>query len=236
VSTQTNGADPLLIRANKLDLLERVANDLAHEIKNPLHSMVINLEVLKRRISRAEAAGSSDMLRYADVLGSELDRVSQRVDLLLRMVRPGRASDSASLHEILDETRELVEVEAARRSVELRFSQTSLGGRVTAPREAARQVILNLVVTILDLLQPGDLLHIDAGRDAQGTFVSVSGPASTGTTTTDASLEPAIASADAVYEGPSYTIARLLGESLGGRVEANTSNGLSLTFSLPFPR
>jgi signal transduction histidine kinase len=232
VSTQTNGADPLLIRANKLNLLERVANDLAHEIKNPLHSMVINLEVLKRRISRAEADGSSDMLRYADVLGSELDRVSQRVDLLLRMVRPGRASDSASLHEILDETRELVEVEAARRSVQLRFSQTSLGGRATAPREAARQVILNLVVTILDLLRPGDLLHIDAGRDAQGTYVCVSGPASTAA---DASLEPAIASEDAVYEGPSYAIARLLGESLGGRVEADTSNGLSLTFSLPIP-
>src|ERR1700741_2799475 len=34
---------PPALRANKLDLLERLADDLAHEIKNPLHSMVINL-------------------------------------------------------------------------------------------------------------------------------------------------------------------------------------------------
>ena len=35
------------LHASRYALLSRLADDLAHEIKNPLHSMVINLEVLR---------------------------------------------------------------------------------------------------------------------------------------------------------------------------------------------
>ena len=59
-------AAALALRANKLDLLERLADDLAHEIKNPLHSMVINLEVLKRRVARADSP--DEVQRYIVVL------------------------------------------------------------------------------------------------------------------------------------------------------------------------
>src|SRR5687768_15352006 len=89
-STQTESADLQAIRANKLALVERLADDLAHEIKNPLHSMVINLEVLRRRIARLAETDQGELLRYAGVVGGELDRVTRRIDLLLRLVRPER--------------------------------------------------------------------------------------------------------------------------------------------------
>jgi CheY-like chemotaxis protein len=81
-----SSAEPVSLRANKLDLLERLADDLAHEIKNPLHSMVINLEVLKRRLNRVKNGEVDDVLRYAGVLGEELDRVHRRIELLLRLL------------------------------------------------------------------------------------------------------------------------------------------------------
>ena len=37
-------------RANRYDILSRLADDLAHEIKNPLNAIVVNLEVLRRKI------------------------------------------------------------------------------------------------------------------------------------------------------------------------------------------
>src|SRR5690606_30390207 len=51
VNPDDPAATPMMIRDNKLALVERLADDLAHEIKNPLHAMVINLEVLRRRIA-----------------------------------------------------------------------------------------------------------------------------------------------------------------------------------------
>jgi signal transduction histidine kinase len=100
VSSKHRVADQETIRENKLALVERLADDLAHEIKNPLHSMVINLEVLRRRIARLEGDSNEDLLRYAGVLNAELERVSRRVELLLRLVRPNRESeDEATLAE-----------------------------------------------------------------------------------------------------------------------------------------
>jgi len=225
VSSQANGADPL-IRANKLDLLERVADDLAHEIKNPLHSMVINLEVLKRRITRAQPEQTGDMLRYANVLASELERVSHRVDLLLRMVRPGRG-DSTTLREALDELRELLEVEGSRRSVDVRFADYPSGARVAAPREAARQVILNMVLAVLDTLHAGDALIVRI--ENAGTEVRIHVEA----LPADPTRDPGSGS----LSGPCRDAAELLGGELGGRLVEQSADGpASLSLSLPATR
>jgi len=87
-TSTASGNQALVLRANKLDLLERLADGLAHEIKNPLHSMVINLEVLKRRVARADSP--DEVQRYIGVLAGELERVNRRIELLLRLSRPGR--------------------------------------------------------------------------------------------------------------------------------------------------
>ncbi|MGH7504409.1 MAG: histidine kinase dimerization/phospho-acceptor domain-containing protein, partial [Longimicrobiales bacterium] len=59
----------------------------AHEIKNPLHAMVINLEVLKRRVA---AGNTESALERAVVLEQELRRVNELVNQLLLLLRPPR--------------------------------------------------------------------------------------------------------------------------------------------------
>ncbi len=154
-------ADPLAVRANKLDLLERLSDALAHEIKNPLHSMVINLEVLKRRLARVPE-GAGDVLRYATVLGEELERVNRRVDLLLRLARPERTGPvEATLNEIVDELMELVLLEARHRTATVEFRSHGPMVRVRVARQAARQIILDLVLDALEGCSPGDVLLIE---------------------------------------------------------------------------
>jgi signal transduction histidine kinase len=235
VSALPNGTDPTAIRANKLDLLERLAEDLAHEIKNPLHSMVINLEVLKRRISRAEAEGTADILRYVDVLGSELERVSHRIELLLQLVRPSRGGEPVPLDELVDELGELVELEALRRSVHAHFQPEVVGSLARVPREVARQVMLNLVLSVLDRLPPGSDLYVSLDQDGEQARVRVTGspPAK--------AMKPG--STGAVGGPPGFehplplSIAQALGEELGGYVEITDEPPTrSVVFSLPLRR
>jgi signal transduction histidine kinase len=143
-------ADAGSIRANKLELLERLADDLAHEIKNPLHSMVINLEVLKRRLSRAAPAGGDDVLRYAGVLSEELDRVHRRIELLLRLSRPDRAPEETTLQEVVEELLELIQLEARQHGAHLEFHRGGETDRIRVSRAHLRQIILNLVLHALD--------------------------------------------------------------------------------------
>lgn len=160
----SRAVEQMAIRENKLGLVERLADDLAHEIKNPLHSMVINLEVLRRRILRLEGvAGSEDLLRYAEVIGTELDRVNRRVDLLLRMVRPQRETEElTTLPEVIEELRELVELESERHGVILRLEIPESISRADLPRSQGRQLVLSLLLHTLDLAPSGSTIEIRA--------------------------------------------------------------------------
>jgi signal transduction histidine kinase len=204
-------ADPNAVRANKLDLLERLADALAHEIKNPLHSMVINLEVLKRRLSRAPAEGS-DVMRYATVLGEELDRVNRRIELLLRLSRPDRGGpDDTTLNELVEEVMELVNLEARHREARVEYEATMQMARVRVGRQHARQIILNLVLDVLDGLEGGDTLHVDIHGGPEHAVLTVSGGSSS-------------------EGGERLAVAAALAEAVGGRVDVD---GAARTLSLP---
>lgn len=216
IRTDTHGAalaiaDPLQVRANKLDLLERLADALAHEIKNPLHSMVINLEVLKRRLSRPPGEGG-DVLRYATVLGQELERVNQRIELLLRLSRPERGGpEETTLNELVDEVMELVSLEARHRDGRVEYEPAAQMVRVRLGRQAARQIILNIVLDALDGLAGGQTLGIAVGVDAGRAVLTVSGaPSSDG--------------------GERLAVAAALAEAVGGRVDMD---GAERTLQLP---
>jgi signal transduction histidine kinase len=196
-------ADPLQVRANKLDLLERLADALAHEIKNPLHSMVINLEVLKRRLARAPGDVGADVLRYATVLGEELERVNQRIELLLRLSRPERAGpEETTLDELLDEVMELVSLEARHREAKVEYQRSERMARVRLGRQAARQIILNLVLDALDSLRGGDTLRIVVREEDGRAVMTVTGPSSS-------------------EGGERLAVAAALAEAVGGRVDTD---------------
>lgn len=152
MSIETPAADTSLFRANRLDLLERIADGLAHEIKNPLHSMVINLEVLKRRVARSGAAETDPMLNSVEVLGSELSRIHQRVELLLRLTRSPRRSDAVDIGKLLNDMIDLVRVEAHRRGVTVDYEPAASLRGAAVSHATMQQVVLNLVFGALDAL------------------------------------------------------------------------------------
>ena len=204
-------ADPIAVRANKLELLERLADALAHEIKNPLHSMVINLEVLKRRLTRAPTEGG-DVLRYAAVLGEELDRVNRRIELLLRLSRPDRGgADDTTLNELVEEVLELVSLEARHRDATVEYQPGEQLARVRVGRQQARQVILNLVLDALDGLAVGDTLHLEIHAGHDRAVLTISGGASS-------------------EGGERLAVATALAEAVGGRVDVD---GATRMLSLP---
>ena len=209
--------DVLRVRANKLDLLERLADDLAHEIKNPLHSMVINLEVLKRRVARV-AGESEDMQRYFNVLSGELERVNRRIELLLRLSRPGRGAETITLRELTEELMELIQLEARHREAAVDFQPGEGAPRVFIPREPTRQVILNLVLDALDATAAGSTLRISLDQDDGSALlaVNIDGDAT----------EPAAGSAGRVG------VARHLAGRMGARVEGDEPGARTLRVPL----
>lgn len=211
MNAENQVADQVAIRDNKLSLVERLADDLAHEIKNPLHSMVINLEVLRRRLARMSPDLNADLLRYTGILNAELERVNQRIDLLLSMVRPTHTTeDLVTLDEILDEIYELARLECERYEIHLEIQPSEASPGARFPRAAARQMILSLILRTLDSLSPGATLAVTASSERGRVRLYFAGADTAGRQVSSRHPED---------RGNYLSVARALAEELGGDVE-----------------
>jgi signal transduction histidine kinase len=140
------------IRANRFELVSRLADDLAHEIKNPLNAIVINLEVLRARVRK----GASDAaLDRADVIEGEVRRLHQLVDRMLQLLRPDReVAATLALDQLLDELLPLVEAQT--RLARNTFT-TDCPATVFVPvrRDVLKFALLNIFTAVHDCLGEG---------------------------------------------------------------------------------
>jgi signal transduction histidine kinase len=215
--------DPVSTRAHKLEVLERLADDLAHEIKNPLHSMVINLEVLKRRIARTTPEGAGELLRYAEIINGELDRVNGRIEILLQLVRPDRAGEAVSLGAAVHELLPLLELERGRSGVRIEYPAEPQPLRGRIPRETARQLVLDLLLAALDATPRGGTIRLatESYESTERLATTLSAPAE--------GAEPVRVAPDRL------AVARTLAAALGGAVEVVEAppGSTSILLSLP---
>ncbi len=141
------------LEANSFALVRRLADDLSHEIKNPLHAMVINLELVRRRI----AAGDDDAaFERLAVVEAEIHRVHALVDTYLRLLRPGiEPSGPFELDALVTELLPLFEAEAKVARVEFDFEGHAAGAHVHGDRSALKQLLLTLFLATADTLAEG---------------------------------------------------------------------------------
>lgn len=71
------GDDPQRRAADRARLLERVAVGLAHEGKNPLHNMVLHLQLMSEKLSARAAPGGSPIDKHLTAMRDGIGRVDQ---------------------------------------------------------------------------------------------------------------------------------------------------------------
>lgn len=64
-----------------------MADRVAHELRNPLNGLAVNLEVVRSRSARPGVEGAA-LVPYAEAASSELERTLPLIDALLSLARP----------------------------------------------------------------------------------------------------------------------------------------------------
>ena len=70
-----------------LDTLQALGRPVAHEVRNALNGVAVNLEVVRARAARPDAAAAT-VARYADVAAAQMESLTALTDALLAVVRP----------------------------------------------------------------------------------------------------------------------------------------------------
>jgi nitrogen fixation/metabolism regulation signal transduction histidine kinase len=192
-------------RANRYDVVSRLADDLAHEIRNPLNAIVVNLEVLRRRIG----SGASDKaLELTDVIDEEIGRLTRLVDQLVFLMRPPRSeTNPISVDEAVEDMRPLLETQAgaARIGFEL-IAATESFTRV--PRDVVKFALLNVITAVYEPDASIEELRIEGRAVADAAEIVVTS-------------QPAVFSEDGAY----LRQARTLLEAAGGALEVGEQSG-----------
>lgn len=162
-------------RANRYDVVSRLADDLAHEIRNPLNAIVVNLEVLRRRIG----SGASDKaLELTDVIDEEIARLTKLVDQLVFLMRPPRIeTNPIPIDDTIEDMRLLLETQAGAARID--FTMTTASEFFTrVPRDVVKFALLNVVTTLYAGDQVARSMRIDsrAADDAAEIVVACEPP------------------------------------------------------------
>jgi PAS domain S-box-containing protein len=154
----------------KLTAISRLTGGVAHEIKNPLNSIALHLEVLRARIENQDALAESEI----DVISREITRLDRVVKTFLDFNRPVDLNlIEIDAGQLVGEIAALMEPEAGKRNIEMAVDTGPGGLMLRGDRDLLKQAVLNVVMNGIDAMSNGGRLRIEAKRAGADCVIGV---------------------------------------------------------------
>jgi two-component system NtrC family sensor kinase len=162
--------DEQLRRTERLAAVGRLAAHVTHEVRNPLNSIRLNVEMLEEDVGQA----LPDAHRLVTSVLREVDRLTDITEQYLRLVRlPDPKVDAVDLGALLGEVAEFLAPEMKQANVELELA-LGKAPRVAADEGQLRQALLNLSRNAREAMPEGGRARIELTSSEGGALVSVS--------------------------------------------------------------
>ena len=159
------------IQIDRITAMQTMSAGLAHEVRNPLHSATLQLELLEKRL-RKHGAGATLMQPNA-MAQNEIKRVTALLSDFLTFARP--AELHAQDHDVAAIVRNVVDLErvsADRRGARLELAAPEpLIAKVDAPK--LYQVTLNLVRNAIEAVSIGGQVTVALSSDDERCHIHV---------------------------------------------------------------
>jgi PAS domain S-box-containing protein len=153
-----------LRRSDRLAALGTLAAGLAHEIKNPLMSLLTFSRHLERRFDDPRFREN-----FQSVVPRELERINEIVERLLELARPARMNFTlVRLPALVDSVVELYANQLEARSIEVAREYARDVPPIQADQEGLYRVVVNLVANAIDAMPRGGRLTLRAGWSGEG--------------------------------------------------------------------
>lgn len=138
-----------------------LAGGLAHEIKNPLSTISLNLELLVEDLEGNESQRDRRMLKKIQTVQQQCRNLEVILDEFLKFARLGQLDlIESDLNQVVGEFIEFYQPEAAAQGVEISPHLSADLPPVQLDRSAFRQVLMNLALNAQQAMPRGGLLEL----------------------------------------------------------------------------
>ncbi len=143
-------------RSERMAALGELGARLAHEIRNPLHSISLIIDHLHDRFAPTDDGDSEKFEHYIVNIKTELKRLNKLVSDFLTVSRPSRLDmHSVSLTPLLRQIQQLLEAEAEKRHIDFAIQAPSEDLSVYGNENLLKTACLNIALNAIQALKEG---------------------------------------------------------------------------------
>jgi signal transduction histidine kinase len=215
-----------------------LGSGLAHEIRNPLNSMNMNLQMLEEELQGVPGIEGGEHVEMLRSMQGEIKRIATLIDGFLQYARPATPNfEVKDLNEVLSATARFLQADFRQSGIELILDLEPLLPSVELDEGQLRQALLNILGNARQVMQAGGQVRVSTRAGIGGEIVVEIADTGPGipAETIEKIFEPFF-SKRAGGTGLGLAIARQMVDNHHGRIEVESQVGKGTTFRIRFPR
>jgi two-component system, NtrC family, sensor histidine kinase HydH len=223
-------------RGTRLAYLGALAGGLAHEIKNPLSTIALNLGLLREDWQNPANPKETRTLKKIELLEREARRLGSIVEEFLSFARgEDYKFDLLDLNSVVREILDFTEAENQRAGVRVLFDSGESLPKLSIDRDHLKQAILNLVTNARQAMPSGGELLLRTRLEAEAVTLEV--------TDTGVGMSPEVRarcfelffSSRRGGNGYGLSLTKRILEEHGGQIDVWSEVGRGTRFTIRFP-
>jgi len=155
-----------MVQADKLVLLGQLSAGVAHEIRNPLAAVNLNLQVLKRNFEEGDPLGN-----YVNTAMLGVERITRIVEVTLNFSRPSIPDvKELNVNTIVQNSMELTRTSIKRKDIKVEVEFDENISLVRADAKQLQQCFINLLTNAADAIKLKGVISIKSYVEKSGKY------------------------------------------------------------------
>ena len=235
--TQTRRMAEEHIESERLNALTMMAAGVAHEIGNPLNSLNIHLQVLEKKLRKADAALYSTVKDQFDVARGEIQRLDFIIEQFLRAIRPAKpVFEMSELNKIIEGAVNFLAPELKDRRITTRLQLHEALPLLRLDPNQLKQAFYNLIKNAVQAMGTGGSLTIRSDLSEYDAVISFEDTGRGMSPETVAAMHDAWFTTRKTGVGLGMLIVRRIVREHGGELSIESSEGKGTRVTLTLPR
>ncbi len=227
-----------LIESEKVSSLLMLAAGVAHELGNPINSLTIHLQLIRRRLDKlAQGKVNDKVLDSIEICAAEVERLDGIITHFLEAIRPSPPDmQDLDLTNVLEEVLEFQgkELEDAKISVDMALSEQV--PIILGDRNQIKGVFFNILNNARESMSGSGKLKVNVRSDDEFVYIQI-GDTGTGIEQENLSkvFQPYFTTRESGH-GLGMMIAQRIMRDLVGQIGIDSREGVGTVVTLQFPQ
>ena len=163
-----------LVRSKTLSTLGQYSNELAHEIKNPLNAINIQMSLLEREIGKHDLGTGKELADVVKVVKEEIGRLNKLAKDCLTFSKSGDLDRTEEdIGQIFEQLLSLITPHADLNGVNIYLTMSGSCPQILVDRDKLKQAFLNIILNAIEAMSGGGDIAINVSREDSYLNISI---------------------------------------------------------------